>query len=111
MSNHANDIVVLDTLDGKILVEFRGELSTHIVGLRRYVATASGVTSAEVANDRHTIIAEFELISERDTIEQVRVRIRNRCRDYIGDATGYISNTDPKGSYVDLVEHAGMART
>lgn len=111
MSDHANDIVVHAPHDGEIRVEFRGELSPYIIGLRRYVATADGVISAEVDSDGQTIIAQFKTISGSDTILQVRIRIRNRCRDYIADVTGYMSNFGSDGSYVDLIEHTGMART
>lgn len=109
MSDHTNDITIGEVKDDKVAVKFYGPLSQYVQGLRRYVAQAHGVTDAIVVDGEAIIIATCKLMNERDTMEQVRIRIRNRCRDYIGDVTGYISNIGPEGSYADLIEEAQPA--
>lgn len=109
MTSHANDIIVHKANGGCIAVEFNGELSRYIEGLRWYVARADGVTRAEVI-DENKLSAEFEFVDDLDTVEQVRIRIRNKCRDYLHGATGFLTNLEPEGSFADLIEHTALAR-
>lgn len=109
MSTHANDITVGAAIHGRVTVDFRGELSRYVAGLRRYVAQAEGITDAVVVEGQTTIIVDFKSAYKHDTPEQARIRIRNRCRDYLGDVTGYMTNMSAEGSHADLIEHATPA--
>ena len=108
MSNHANDVTIGEYVGGEVTVKMYGELSTHIEGLRRYVTKAEGVRSANIFDDE-TVVANCSMSYPGDTPEQVRIRIRNRCRDYFHEVTGYLTNLGPNGSYVDLIEKTELA--
>jgi len=111
MTSHTNDVVVGPYVedDGTVTVKMYGELSKYILGLKRKVIRAEGVKRVLVVEGEAMLILTVKLTSERDTYEQIRVRIRNRCRDYYTDTTGYVSNSGIEdGSYADLIEHTGL---
>ena len=108
MPNYANTVAIGDALDNKISIVMKGKLQEHISGMRRYVLRAEGVTEAELVMvaGEPVIIVTCEPINDDDTIEQVRIRIRNRCRDWFHDVTGMLTNMGIAGNYVDLLEDA-----
>ncbi|MFZ1301721.1 MAG: hypothetical protein WAQ27_04095 [Candidatus Microsaccharimonas sp.] len=109
MTKHLNDVTVGPFVDGTVTVKMYGPLSEHILGLRRKVVRAEGVKDAMVVEGEAMLVLAVELIGPRDTHEQIRIRVRNRCRDYYMDTTGYMSNTGgEQGSYADLIEQTDL---
>jgi len=105
----SNTVVIGGCITDKVKIVMNGKLvEQYIFGLRRYVLRAEGVDEAAffVVDGKPVIVATCKLINEDDTTEQIRIRIRNRCRDWFHDVTGQMTNTDNCGNYVDLLEDA-----
>lgn len=111
MTSHENDVTIGEyTEDHKVTITMRGPLSEYSEGMARYIRQAEGVKSVMVYQEEPVIIAECRPdVYPGDTPKQVRIRIRNKCRDYFAGVTGYMSNTGKNGNYVDLIEDVQLA--
>jgi hypothetical protein len=102
--SHANDMIVGQTQQ-YFDVTLEGPLSEHIVGIARAIRKAEGVVETTISRKHKSIRVTFELTAyPDDDIKQLRYRVRNRLRDYIGNTTGFMSNMGENGSYADLIE-------
>ncbi len=108
MSEHANDFTIGEVTNNRVTVKVRGPLAAYINGVKRYVVGAAGVTSAMVVDGEAIVVADCQLISEIDTAEQIQVRVRNRCRDYIHAVTGFMSDIGPESNYTHLTRSAQL---
>lgn len=106
MTSHENDVTIGEyTEDHKVTITMRGPLSEYSEDMARYVLRAEGVKATMIYADEPVIIAICHPpVRAEDDPEQVRIRIRNKCRDYFADVTGHMSNTGENGNYVDLIE-------
>jgi hypothetical protein len=111
MTSHENDVTIGEyTEDHKVTITMRGPLSEYSEGMARYVRQPEGVKSVMVYQEEPVIIAECrpDVYPGDISSEQVRIRIRNKCRDYFADVTGHIANTGENGDYVDLIEDVSV---
>lgn len=105
MSNNPNVIAVGPCVDSRVTVKFTGPLSEHINGLKRYVQQVEDVRgNAHVVLGESIIVAYLGTKVTDEQAAQARIRIRNRCRDYMHDVTGYLTNTVGSPARVDLEE-------
>lgn len=110
MSKHAVDVIVGEHMDGMVRITVSADgFATHIHRLCDYVCRAEGVKTATVVDRKSVIIASCELVYRGDSTEQVRIRIRNRCRDYFHSIMPQLTNAGSNAIYVDLEEHAKTA--
>ncbi len=116
MTVHRNDIVVGNLERGTLTVSIYGPLEAYVNGLRRKLTQASHVTKAYIleassfVEGTSFITLECDLHSQRLNEQQVRIRTRDWCRDWVLATTGYEANTGGiRGDYVDLIEQSDLA--
>lgn len=105
MRRHATDIIVHHVDGFTIDVTVDGELRKHIGQLSRHLENVEGVASTKLDEDQFTIVIEAGYPDSSEEWRQLRIRIRNGCRDWVHNVTGYLTNTGGlMGHFVDLVE-------
>ncbi len=96
--------------DGVIGIVMAGPLTQYAAGMARYIRMADGIAGTEVLGipDGVLIRVTLEPLGERDTVEVMRVRIRDRCRNWCCDVTGIVKNLAKARIHVDLVEESPL---
>lgn len=112
MRSHATDICVHHVDGFTVDVTVDGELRRHIGELTRYLERVEGVMSTKLDEDQFTILIETVCHNTQEDWQQQRIRIRNCCRDWVHNVTGYLTNTGGlSGHFVDLAEDTHLVLT
>jgi hypothetical protein len=96
--------------NGVIDIVMTGPLTQYTAGMARYIRMADGIAGTELfaIPDGILISVTLKPPGERDTIDYVRVRVRDRCRSWCRDVTGIVTNLAEAGIHVDLVEESPL---
>lgn len=104
-TNHKNDIVV-GRASTVFHVTVKGPFNEYVHGIARAVDGEPAVAGVIVDSipEGNSLQVTIKPLAEGDTLDQVRIRVRNLIRDWIANVTGYLSNFGEDGNYADLYE-------